>query len=50
VFDGEIKYSFRELLNDCWFAPYIGVGGGYTWVDNIRIMHLVTSSKTLYIG
>ena len=33
--DGEIKYSFRELLNDCWFAPYIGVGGGYTWVDNI---------------
>ena len=33
--DGEIKYSFRELLNDGWFAPYIGVGGGYTWVDNI---------------
>ena len=33
--DGEIKYSFRELLNDCWFAPYLGVGGGYTWVDNV---------------
>ena len=33
--DGEIKYSFRELLNDGWFAPYIGVGGGYTWIDDI---------------
>lgn len=33
--DGEIKYSLRELLNDCWFAPYLGVGGGYTWVDNV---------------
>ena len=33
--DGEVKYSFRELLNDCWFAPYLGAGGGYTWLDNI---------------
>ena len=33
--DGEIKYSFRELLNDSWFAPYLGVGGGYTWIDKI---------------
>tara|TARA_B100000809_G_scaffold253421_1_gene289411 strand:+ start:5890 stop:7275 length:1386 start_codon:yes stop_codon:yes gene_type:complete len=33
--DGEIKYSFRELLNDSWFAPYLGIGGGYTWIDNI---------------
>ena len=27
--DTEVKYSLRELLNDCWFAPYLGVGGGY---------------------
>ncbi len=33
--DGEIKYSFRELLNDSWFAPYIGIGGGYTWIDDL---------------
>ncbi len=33
--DGEVKYSFRELLNDSWFAPYLGVGGGYTWIDDI---------------
>ncbi|MCF6306616.1 MAG: OmpA family protein [Flavobacteriaceae bacterium] len=33
--DGEIKYSFRELLNGSWFAPYIGIGGGYTWIDEI---------------
>ncbi len=33
--DGEIKYSFRELLGGKWFDPSIGVGGGYTWVDDI---------------
>jgi len=33
--DGEIKYSFRELLNGSWFAPYLGIGGGYTWIDDI---------------
>ena len=35
--DGEIKYSLRDLLNGPggWFDPSIGVGGGYTWVDDI---------------
>ena len=33
--DGEIKYSFREVLNSGWFDPVIGIGGGYTWVDDI---------------
>src|SRR5690606_19502769 len=33
--DGEIKYSFKNLLNSSWFDPSIGVGGGYTWVDDI---------------
>lgn len=35
--DGEIKYSFRDLLNGPggWFDPSIGAGGGYTWVDDI---------------
>lgn len=35
--DGEIKYSFRNLLNGPggWFDPSLGVGGGYTWVDDI---------------
>ena len=33
--DGEIKYSFRELLNGSWFAPYLGIGGGYTWLDTV---------------
>ena len=31
--DGIIDYSFRR--NDSWFDPRIGVGGGYTWVDDI---------------
>tara|TARA_R100001369_G_scaffold29172_4_gene52540 strand:- start:14199 stop:15623 length:1425 start_codon:yes stop_codon:yes gene_type:complete len=31
--DGMVNYSLRALLNDGWFDPQIGVGGGYTWID-----------------
>ncbi|WP_298550331.1 OmpA family protein [uncultured Algibacter sp.] len=30
--DGTIKYNFREGKT---FDPFIGVGGGYTWVDEV---------------
>ncbi len=33
--DGTIKYSFGSLLGTSWIEPYLGVGGGYTWVDDI---------------
>ncbi|MDX1277319.1 OmpA family protein [Oceanihabitans sediminis] len=33
--DGTIKYSFAELVNSKTIEPYIGVGGGYTWIDKI---------------
>jgi OOP family OmpA-OmpF porin len=35
--DGEIDYSFRDMISDGegWFDPSIGVGGGYTWFDDI---------------
>lgn len=33
--DGEIKYSFRKALGNSFFDPTLGVGGGYTWVDDI---------------
>jgi len=33
--DGTIKYSIGELLDWKTFEPYIGAGGGYTWVDEI---------------
>ena len=33
--DGTIKYSFGSLLNNSWIEPYLGAGGGYTWVDEI---------------
>ncbi|MBZ0326337.1 MAG: OmpA family protein [Altibacter sp.] len=33
--DGEIKYSFRDLLGGSWLDPSIGIGGGYTWIDDI---------------
>ncbi len=33
--DGLISYSFLELLNSNHWEPFLGVGGGYTWLDNI---------------
>ncbi|MCC1483356.1 OmpA family protein [Winogradskyella immobilis] len=33
--DGTISYSFKDLINSNKIDPYLGVGGGYTWVDNI---------------
>ena len=33
--DGTIKYSLAELIGCKVFEPYLGAGGGYTWVDEI---------------
>ncbi len=33
--DGTISYSFKNLLKSKWLDPYLGVGGGYTWVDEL---------------
>ena len=33
--DGTIKYNLNEFLKLGKFDPYIEVGGGYTWVDEI---------------
>ncbi|MGO3182797.1 MAG: OmpA family protein [Aequorivita sp.] len=34
--DGSIKYSFRNAIAPGgWFDPSIGIGGGYTWLDDI---------------
>ena len=33
--DGTIAYSLGEAFNLSTFDPYLGVGGGYTWVDEI---------------
>ena len=33
--DGTVSYSFKDLIKSNTIDPYLGVGGGYTWVDNI---------------
>jgi len=33
--DGVVLYKFGSMINNSWFDPYLGVGGGYTWVDSI---------------
>jgi len=33
--DGIVKYDLGELLNLGKFDPYLGVGGGYTWLDKL---------------
>ncbi len=32
--DGQIKYSFLNLIGTKWFDPYLHLGGGYTWIDD----------------
>lgn len=33
--DGRVSYSFMEALKSNSIDPYLGVGGGYTWLDDI---------------
>jgi len=33
--DGMVSYSFMDVIKSNSFDPYLGVGGGYTWVDDI---------------
>jgi len=31
--DGTVKYSLKDLVNFGNFEPYLGLGGGYTWIE-----------------
>jgi outer membrane protein OmpA-like peptidoglycan-associated protein/outer membrane protein W len=31
--DGAFNYSFASLLNSNKFEPFLGIGGGYTWIE-----------------
>ena len=33
--DGRVSYSFMDIINSKTIDPYLGVGGGYSWLDNI---------------
>ena len=33
--DGRVSYSFMDLIKSNSVDPYLGVGGGYTWLDEI---------------
>jgi OOP family OmpA-OmpF porin len=33
--DGRVSYSFMDIIKSETIDPYLGVGGGYTWVDAI---------------
>lgn len=32
--DGRVSYSLMEVINSKVIDPYVGVGGGYTWIDD----------------
>ena len=38
--DGTFDFSLRSLLGNGWFDPYVGAGGGYTWLDGGSISTL----------
>ncbi|SHG85567.1 OmpA family protein [Winogradskyella jejuensis] len=33
--DGTVSYSFMDLIKSNSLDPYLGVGGGYTWLDEV---------------
>ena len=34
--DGAVKYDVNKIIGDTkWFDPYVLVGGGYTWMDDL---------------
>ena len=33
--DGTVSYSFKDLIGSNVIDPYLGVGGGYTWLDDL---------------
>jgi outer membrane protein OmpA-like peptidoglycan-associated protein len=33
--DGRVSYSFMKVINSKTVDPYLGVGGGYSWLDDI---------------
>lgn len=33
--DGRVSYSFMDILKSKTIDPFLGVGGGYSWVDTI---------------
>ena len=35
--DGRISYSFKDMLKSKWVDPTLGLGGGYTWIDEIGV-------------
>ena len=44
AFDGSLNYSFRNLIQprgDGWADPFIGIGGGYTYVEEERTRDLL---------
>ena len=46
--DGYVDYSLRAAINGGWFDPYLGVGGGYTWIGkNSDSPYLNLSTGTL---
>ncbi|NRD22289.1 OmpA family protein [Winogradskyella litoriviva] len=32
--DGRVSYSLMEVINSKVIDPYVGIGGGYTWLDD----------------
>lgn len=42
--DGTISYSFMNLIKSNKFDPYIGVGGGYTWIGEGKYNTLSNSN------
>ncbi|MEJ6664185.1 MAG: OmpA family protein [Flavobacteriaceae bacterium] len=49
--DAELRYSMRDKIGGQWLDPSLGIGGGYTWVDDIGFGSLnATASVRFWVA
>jgi outer membrane protein OmpA-like peptidoglycan-associated protein/outer membrane protein W len=48
--DGIAKYSLGDLINSTKLEPFIGLGGGYTWIEEGKYNNNSESSSNATVG
>ncbi|CAI8363999.1 MAG: Outer membrane porin F [Formosa sp. Hel3_A1_48] len=48
--DGHLKYSLGELLNFSKLEPFVGLGGGYTWIEEGKYNTNTVSKSSALVG
>ena len=48
--DGAVKYSLGDVINSTKLEPFLGLGGGYTWIEEGRYNNNSVSDSSAKVG